>query len=271
MSLEMATAQASFRAPLYRKVCTYLQRGDLSEILLQAVDLPFDFLYSPTFAAQTETGLFVPLEAFLVGLYREYRVLRSVFDVFTDLGEMVGFAGGRTCQLQPLVPAAATLGFAVGRIESFGRRLLVDMYWIPPQDRGQTMRKLPISATAVDFRPRPEGTLDKGKWVEPKDCFARTLLTAELRKVVPGDPISLFTEAGQAELLSHFEWTALARMTHKQARAARVRFVGEHPEIAEDVRKMAEALQKAGLYSEMTTVWSIAKLLPALIAEARRA
>ncbi len=72
----MATAQASFRAPLYRKLCTYRQTCELTDILLQAVDLPFDFLYSLTFAAQTETDLFVPLEAFLVGLYREYRVRR---------------------------------------------------------------------------------------------------------------------------------------------------------------------------------------------------
>ncbi len=271
LSLEMATAQASFRAPLYRKLCTYMEKCELTDILLQAVDLPFEFFHRPIFAVQTQTDPLVPLEAFLVGLYGEYRVLRSVFAVFTELREMVEFSGGGTCQFQPLVRAAATLGFAVSSIDSYGRRLFVDVDWIPPQDRGQTPRKLSIDSTAVDFRPRPEGALDKGKWVEPKDCFARVLLTAELRKVVPSDPISLFTEAGKAELLSHFEWTPLARMTNKQARAARVRFVGEHPEMAEDMRKMAEAMQKAGLYSDMSTVWSIAKLVPALIAEARAA
>jgi hypothetical protein len=56
-------------------------------------------------------------------------------------------------------------------------------------------------------------------------------------------------------------------MTSRQAREARLQFIRQHPDLVGDGRKLAEAMQKAGLYSECTTPWQITKFLPSLLAE----
>jgi len=270
VSLEMASAHSSFRSPLYRKVCSWNTnlRG-LTDIIIQASNLPFEFAYPRLFAAQAGGELFVPMESLLVGVYEHFNVCRSVFSVFGDLRDLVEFSEGRIPPKEPLIPAAADIGFEVSKIESDHRSLCVDVDWFPPQDRGRTERRLVISSAAIDFRPLPDGTLGRGKWYAPREGFARVLTCRELRKIVPGDPIDLFTKTGKAELLNQFEWTPLARMTNKQARAARLQFVREHPDLTHDPRQLAEAMQKAGFYSDLTTLWQITKFVPSLLAEAQ--
>jgi len=272
VSIEMAGADGSYQAPLYRKCSSWNPHlCKLTDILVHEDNLPCEFTYRPLFAAHTKAGMFVPLESLLVGLYETFPISRSIFEVLTELRSMVEFSEGSLPTRQPLIPAAAQLGFEISRIESFSRSLLVDIDWFPPQDRGRPERRLVVDTAAIDFRPLPDGTLGKGKWYNPKEGFARVLLCAELRKIVPGDPIELFTDAGKAELLSLFQWTPLSKMTGKQARAARLQFIREHPEFSSDDRKLAEAMQQAGLYSECTTTWQIAKFIPSLRAEIRGA
>ena len=268
VSIEMAGADGSYQAPLYRKASRWNPHlCKLTDILVNEADLPCEFSYRPIFAAQTQNGMFIPLESLLVGLYESFQMPRSIFAVFTDLRDMVEFSEGMLPPRRPLTPAAAKLGFEVNHVESYSQRLLVDIDWFPPQDRGGPERRLIVDTAAVDFRPLPNGTLGRGKWYQPKEGFARVLFCAELRKVVPGDPIDLFTDEGKAELLGLFQWTPLSRMTSKQAREARLQFIRQHSDLVGDGRKLAEAMQKAGLYSECTTPWQIAKFLPALLAE----
>jgi hypothetical protein len=261
---------SGYRAPLYHKSSSWKPHlSKLTDILVHEADLPCEFMYRPIFAVETQAGTFVPLESLLVGLYENFRIARSIFDVFTGLREMVEFPETRVTQRQPLISAAANLGFETNYVDSYSQRLLVDIDWFPPRDRGPPERRLIIDTAAIDFRPRPDGTLERGKWCEPKTGFARVLLCAELRKIVPGDPIDLFTEAGRVELLGMFSWTPLARMTAKQARAARIEFIRNNAELIDDRRRLAEAMQRAGLYSESTTSWQIAKFIRSLLAEMR--
>lgn len=269
ISLEMATTTEKFTAPLFRKIRSYAPDDfEFSDIVIPESDLPFSFSYRPTFAVNTPEGIFVPLESFLTGLYREYRVFRSVFAVLTELFDVTVFPDSSRNRFELLVSGAASLGFFVASVVSYGRRLLVDIDWAPPKDIERLSTSASVSSAAIDFRPRPDGTLGRGKWVQPKDCFARVLLDAELRKLVSVNPIDLFTGKGRTQLLQHFEWSSLAKMTSKQARLARIEFIRTNRDLTQDTKKLAEALQKARLYSESSSLYQIAKSLPSLIAEA---
>lgn len=70
-------------------------------------------------------------------------------------------------------------------------------------------------------------------------------------------------------LLDCFKWTRLARMTNKEARAARVEFARSHPDLLDTPRELALALRQAQLYAEATSVRDVLKHLDAIIAAAR--
>ena len=136
VSIEMAGADGSYQAPLYRKASRWNPHlCKLTDILVHEADLPCEFSYRPIFAAQTQNGMFIPLESLLVGLYESFQMPRSIFAVFTDLRDMVEFSEGMLPPRRPLTPAAAKLGFEVNHVESYSQRLLVDIDWFPPQDR----------------------------------------------------------------------------------------------------------------------------------------
>jgi hypothetical protein len=240
----------------------------LSDVVIPEIPTswPFDFTFYSTFAADTPQGRFLALESFLVGLFRHYEVHRSIFTVFRELGEEVHFSLIHLPRHAPLVKSVAELGFEVTKIESYGRSLQVDVDWFTRNKLGEAFITVP--AAAIDFRPRPDGTLNCGKWYEPRDSMARVLFCHELRKSVKGKALALFSEVGVAELLSKFEWTPLSKMSAKEARAARIEFVQRHLELRHDLGKLASAMRAAGLYAESTTDWQIKKFMPSLLEEA---
>ncbi|HTB63602.1 MAG TPA: hypothetical protein VK737_08435 [Opitutales bacterium] len=270
VQLEMATIDDSFRIPLFHNACSYdSNRRTLTELLIPGENLPAEFYYFPFFSVQTQTGIFVPLESFLVGLYRQYDVRRSILSVLADLHEMVEFTSTKIPQPGLLIPEVENLGFYVTSIHSYGRRLSIDVDWMPAKSRSGVQPNLIIGSSAIDFRPMPDGTLGNGKWVQVKNCFMCVLLDKELRKIGVGAPLNLFTTSGQAKLLTQFEWTLLAKMNNKQARSARIEFLKQNLSLIEDHHDLAKAMQKAGLYSDSTTIWQIAKFLPSLIDAAK--
>ena len=60
-------------------------------------------------------------------------------------------------------------------------------------------------------------------------------------------------------------------MTPKEASAARVQFLVEHPELSDKPKELAEALKADGLYSENTSIRQICKFLPGLLKKAAAA
>jgi hypothetical protein len=269
VALELATPQSALRFPVYRNTESgeYWQH-DTTGIVMEGALAPFEIGYPPAFAVETELGIFIPVESMLVALYKQFQVYRPIMDVLSDLREMIDFPKSKRLEREPLVAVAHDRGFVTSGIMSYGRRVFVDIDWIPPQDRSPNSRGMRVATAGIDFRPLPDGSLGRGKWCRPKDFFARALLFGELRGSIRRDPIELFTEAGQREILSHFEWTPLARMTNKEARAARVNFIRAHPELHDDLEILALELQYSGLYAESTTASQIRKSLPILISEA---
>jgi hypothetical protein len=265
IAVEFATQKDSFVSHIFRNVASH--RPDqikLTDILIEPFDFPVDFVYRPDFSVTADKGKYFPLESLLVGLYDTFRIRRSVFAVLTELRDCVAF-NDSIRHHEPLATDAFNLGFAVTGILSYGTMLSVDVDWIPPQDRNDAQIGLVAVAAAMDFRPRPDGSLGKGTWIPPKNGFIRVLLCQELRKLFAGPPIDLFTESGKAELLSKFQWTPFTRLSKTQLEKARLQFLRNHPELLVDPNTLATAMHEAGLYPPSYRVSKIIKLVPGLI------
>jgi hypothetical protein len=90
-----------------------------------------------------------------------------------------------------------------------------------------------------------------------------------MQKACPGTPLNLLSEEGQRIILDGFKWTALARMSNKEGRQARVSFAKKHPELLESPKELALAMRKAQLYSETTSMGNILDHLDSIIAAAK--
>ena len=119
----------------------------------------------------------------------------------------------------------------------------------------------------LDFRPQPDGTLGKGVWTKPLEDQIFCEFQREFLNRFRYAPVEILSENGKNKLLAEFQWTPLARMTSKQARAARIAFIREHPTLKDNLKSLAEAMRKAGLYAESTTSHQVMKFLPSLISE----
>jgi hypothetical protein len=124
-------------------------------------------------------------------------------------------------------------------------------------------------AGAMEFRPRPDRTLNNGKWLTPVPGHLIALLRDIMQKACPGTPLNLLSEEGQRIVLDAFKWTPLAMMSNKQAKQARVEFAKKHPELLESPRELALAMRKAQLYSESTSMGNILDHLGSIIAAAK--
>ena len=149
------------------------------------------------------------------------------------------------------------------------RSLTVCLGWICPQDREVPQTAPYFSACVVEFRPRPDRTLNAGRWLEPMKGHLNALLRDILRNTTQGPPVNLLSEEGQTALLEAFQWTPLSLLTAKQARKARVEFARNHRDLLDKPKELALALQRAQLYSKFTSVSSILNHLDSIIAEAR--
>jgi hypothetical protein len=270
--LEFSSASQGARIPIYRRRDEGAR--DFSDYLFHERDAPFPMRYSPYNAVQTELGLFVGLESLIVALYQERQVARPLerflsefrdclplekAAIFSDAKPKAGFKPGLT-----------ELGFYLLDMFSYGRRLTASVGWYCPQDRANLEHAPFFSAGALEFRPRPDGTLDAGKWLEPAPGHLISLLRDLMRKASPGAPLGLLSEEGKRMILDAFKWTPLARMTNKDARQARVEFAKKHPELLENPKQLAQAMRQAQLYAETTSLRNILGHLDSIIHAARR-
>ena len=96
----------------------------------------------------------------------------------------------------------------------------------------------------MDFRPQPDGTLGKGIWKETWKEDISNELYIEFRNSFRDAPLDILSKAGENKLLAEFQWTPLARMTAREARAARIEFIRKHPALKDNHNGLATALQK---------------------------
>lgn len=269
--LEYARPEQGVRIPIYRRTETSL--GGFHDYLLHSRDTPFSFQYQPYYAVQSERGLFVSLENLIVALYKEGQVARPLTDFLSEFCDALPLPEDRLFSNRR--PRAAftgeltRMGYCVVDVWSYGRRLSAGVGWSRLAEGKDNGSAGYIWVGYVIFHPRPDGTLSEGRWVEPRYAPLGGLLRGALDKACPGPPVRLLSEGGKRMLLEPFEWTRLARMTNKEARAARVAFARSHPELLGNPKELALALQQEQLYSQMTPVPKILKHLDSIIAEAR--
>lgn len=266
-AMEFATPGGACRIPLFRKRCSYApDRCEFDDLVIHQNDLPCEVQYRLFYAAETRIGTFVPLNAVLVSMFQQFKINRTAADILNDLSATVALEFHHARKPALLCDFLQDEGFGLSWIQFYGRRVNTVICWCPPNERGKTSEG-GILVSWMDFRPKPDGTLGNGVWVEPfKDSISHAL-HREFHSRFKHRPLEILSDQGKKALLAEFQWTPLARMTSKQAREARITFIREHKVLAGNPKELAEAMRSAGLYAESTTSHQIMKFLPSLISQ----
>jgi len=272
--LEFASAGIGFEFMLYRRICSWKRElPDIHNLLLHEAEVPVDISYFECFSVENEHGVFVPLESVLSSLYSSGSVSLPITSFLEELHSFVPFTDGfhQRCAhgIKLVDERLASRGIEAGQAFSYGRTVMVPLVWVPSSARDTGDGAAAAYLAGVEFRPRPDRTLGRGKWLEPKEWTLASSTTKFLRKMFKRSAAGVLSEAGQHYVLDSFEWNELSRMTSREARSARVAFAKTHTNLHGKPRDLAVALKQAGLYAESTSISQIIKHLSPIIARAQ--
>ena len=270
-SLEISGDEFALNLCLYRQIHDWQPKAiRLEDFYVRVDEIPFKLL--PVVGLQmqsTVVGTLVTLEAMLCSLYVQHEVTRPITSALEELRRHLPINHCTYPRIEDgaklVCPAVAEAGFEVIQFFPYGRTLSVQFGWVYPQERQNAKAKLNVYAGMIDFKPQPNRTLDKGKWIIPKESVVSYLLTQMLETLGTS---GLLSEAGLNAALDSFKWTKVSLLTVQEAKQARLDFVRSHPELHNDHQAMAKALKTAELYSDTAEVYAIKKQVPRLIREA---
>lgn len=192
ITLEWATTSNAVCIPLYRYCpphCT--QRTRLEHIVLPVDRLAIPIECPHDHTVTSKQGAFVPLEAVLLGLYRNYQIERSVFAVLGELAALVRLHGTVSKPIPGsgfLNPKAEERGFRLNTVIRASSRLVGEIVWEPPTQNYRFHVCLCSFGTG--------GQPGKGKWVKSSVVGVSLLLHDELRRICSDPPISPLASAG---------------------------------------------------------------------------
>ena len=261
-----------------QNICVYRRINDLQpeairleDFFVSVAQIPFALLPVMNFQVQsTVVGKLVSLEAVLCCLYVKHDVTRPFTSVLEEFCQQFPINHGicpRHADGAKLVhPALAQAGFEVIKFLSYGRTLSVLFGWVIPQDRQDSKAKRNVFAGVIEFKPKPDRTFDKGRWIAPDKTTLTRLFTERLELL---NPSGLLSDLGLQTALNSFNWTKYSLLTTPEVKLARIDFVRQHPELHNDPQALARALKMAELYSDTAEVYAIKKQVPRLIREAR--
>jgi hypothetical protein len=269
ISLELSGDKFAINTAVYSQIFRWqpgrIQFGDL---FVSADEVPFKFLplVRQLQEHSTGSGKMVALDAVVASLYLNHDVKRPLLSFLAEVRKELPvnhcyyprIANGAAM----VGPALAKLGFEVIQFATYGRTLTVQFGWVAPQDRENAKAGLNVYAGMVEFKPQPDRTLRKGKWLSPAEASVSNLLSLMLEST---DQNHLLSELGVKAAVDNFKWTRVSTMTNREAKQARIDFVREHPELHGDHQALARALKKAELYSDTMEIYAIKKQLPRLI------
>jgi hypothetical protein len=276
-SCEFVAGDAACNLGLFRKISRPKDKHvDFGDYYVSADHVPFAFNYLHHDLLETAQGDFVPLGSVLKGLYKSFPEARPVTEFLVEARQSLVLRDERPHRshkdsLKWVNPELAEAGFGAVWFFDYGRTMTVGFAWIAPEDRADPKGKPNFFAGSVEFRPRPDRTLNEGRWCPPGDSGIMEVLGAVLRKLHRGPGVKMFSEAGIRHALDEFSWRRLTTLTTKEATAARIQFVREHPELHDNLPDLARALRKAELYCESTATGTIVKMLPQFLAAAKQA
>lgn len=274
-SVQFAMAEEAVTIPIYIRPSRWgSERPDFcdyfypSSALNQCKYFDLEFMYRPDFDSMTtDEGVFYSIPIFLAALYSTQTIhfpLGKFLDDFVEsLPIHTSFHAGA-------VPPAAEsitvnkfslLGFCISRFTSYGRSITADICYVPKPARWIEGSSCALYAGSMNYRPKADGTLGEGKWHQPVEHTLWDTLHTQLRQEFSGRPIDALSTRGVDMALAAYEWTPLARMTAKESKAARLRFVNENRNLLSDLKTLAKTMRAAGLYSENTSESQIVKFL----------
>lgn len=271
-SVELSSDEFVMNATIYRRISNWQpDKTHFSDFFVSEDDVPFSMLpvVRQIQEQATSSGTIIALEAVLASLYIKHEVKRPITTFLTEARDHLPVNHCYYPRIENgskmLGSALAKLGFEVITFATYGRTLTVQLGWVFPQDRQDPKAGLNVYAGTIEFKPQPNRTLAKGKWIIPAESLVSYLFTIMLESV---DQNHLLSETGIKAALKSFKWTRVSTLTNKEAKQARIDFVREHPELHDNHQAMAKALKTAELYSDTAEVYVIKKQVPRLIQEA---
>ena len=271
-SLELSGDEFALKIRLYREIFEWQPSAiRLVDFYVCADEITFKLLPTPKPQWQESViGTLVSLEAMLVSLYLKHEVKRpltSFLKEFRDHLPINHTFYPRIENGRKLVhPVLAEAGFEAIHFFSYGRTMTVRFGWVFPQDRQNSKSMLNLHAGMLEFKPKPDRTLPKGRWIVPVKTSVAYLFTIVLRSTMEN---GLLSEAGVQAAVDSFKWSKVSLLTTGEAKNARIDFVRAHPELHENPAQLARALKEAELYSDTAQICAIKKQVPKLIQAAK--
>ena len=272
--LTLSTRHIEMKAPIIRHDA-YLFPDPLADLYLHPDQLPFSFNPTPWDAPELNG---TPLVSFT-------HAIRQIYGVADNPTPLPVFMRGFnplisvTSEGNPLhtdcldftSPILATKGFAVARVTAKGNVIRARFAWVFPKDRKVRPVVNYLPAGTLFLYTDSGDVLGDGEWLEDEEggYGLLPLLQEWLEDWCEDDFAKLFSETGKRRLEDKLFWSHGVKNPRRHAREKRVAFVREHPELWDDEKALAKALQDAGLYSSKTTYSNIKPSCRALVREAR--
>ena len=225
-AMEWSTARKNSTIEVFEYFPKHLvERTRIENLVVREKDVPISFDCSELHVIGTPQGTFVSLEAVLFALYDQRLVSRPIVEVLRDLADHVTFysyasttvtgegllapeAESRGFQLWSIIPTYGTVNVITGESTSFSQEFSAGIGWRP----GNKGCYLFAGAVLCTFS---AGSKAPPRCVWASNCHpgVAPLLEQELRRIVPGEPINLFTAGGLETIDS------LRKATQEAARA----------------------------------------------------
>ncbi len=169
----------------------------LEHLLFAQRKLDFEVPYAEHQIVKTESGLLLPLEGLLVGLYKTHQVCRGIRQVLEELASVAPFESKVSRPLlKPgyLVANVEAQGFILNTIIREAGQVYAEIVWRPNSGSCR------FHTCICSFGLKQDASLNGGTWLPAGTVTVGTLLTRELHCLVPGSPRDLFSREGIALL-----------------------------------------------------------------------
>ena len=271
-SIELSGDEFVMNTAVYRRIYHWQpDKTQFRDFYVSEDEVPFVLLpvVGQIKEQSTRSGKLIALEAVLASLYIKHEVKRLFTSFLTEVHDHLPVNHCYYPRIEygseMVDPALAKLGFEVIKFATYGRTLTVQLGWVFPQDRQNSVGSLNVYAATVEYKPRPDRTLGKGKWLSPAEASFSYLFTLMLESM---DQNHLLSKMGIKAAVENFKWTKVSTLTAQEAKLARIDFVRQHPELHNNHQTLAKALKNADLYSDTAEIYAIKKQVPRLIREA---
>jgi hypothetical protein len=216
VQMEWASAAKSMQVQLFHER-PQNGRMRLEHLLFAQRKLDFDVPFAQHRVVQTSSGVFLPLEGLLIGLYERHDVSRHVQHVLEELASMIPLEN-RVCNrmLEPgyLVAEAESQGCMLNTVIPEGDQVYAELAW------RANSRPCRFHAGICRFGLDRAGAVNAGTWLPAGTVTVGTLLVRDLHRYVRGAPLEVFSPQGISLLENKLRVAVRDKAKHRQTRKA---------------------------------------------------